>query len=151
YRSIGALEIADAGPQLLPEAAPLDPACHSAAQFLDLAGLDEVVVCAGAERLDRRFERRVAGEHDRDGLGRTLADRPKDVEPVAVLESKVGEHEVVLPLADHRPRSCPGRARRDLVPIELEDRLDRDDDALLIVDDEDPSRLAHRSAPSPVA
>src|SRR5439155_4478962 len=67
--SIGALEIGDAGPQLLPEAAPLDPACHSAAQLLDLAGLDEVVVCAGAERLDRRFERRVAGEHDRDGLG----------------------------------------------------------------------------------
>ena len=129
--------------QLLAQPAALDAARDGAAKLLDLAGLDEVVVRPRPQGLDRRFERRVAGEHDRDGLGIALADGFEHVEAITVLEPQVGQHEVVLGVSHHRARLRAARRRRDVVAVELEDRLDRDDDALLVVDDENLRLLAH--------
>ncbi len=145
-RSVEFGELGHSEPQLLPEPASLESPRDGGAQLFDLAGLDEVVVRPRPQRLDRRLERRVAGEHDRDGLGIALADGLENIEAVAVLETEVGQNEVVLDLAHHLSRQHSTRRRDDVIAVELEDSLDRDDDALFVVDDEDLRLLAHRSA-----
>ena len=80
-----------------------------------------------------------------------LAHRAKNFETVAVFETEVCEHEVELLVADHLARLSRARRGRDVVAVKLQDRLDRDDNALLVVNDEDLRLLAHRLAPPPAA
>ena len=76
-----------------------------------------------------------------------MLDGPEDLDAVAVVETKVRKDEIERALPHEALGVAELRGGRHVVAVELKDGFDRDDDALLVVDDEDLRRLAHRSAP----
>src|SRR5437868_1108862 len=145
------LKVLHARLELQTQTTPLEPARDRAAKLLDLARLDQIVVRPGTDGLDGRFQRGVSGEHDRDRVRRPLPHGAQDIEPIAVLETEVGQDQIEVVLTHQL--SCQGGAgrRQDVVAIKLDDRPYRDDDALLVVDDEDLSGFAHRWTVPPLA
>ena len=108
--------------------------------------LGDVVVAAGAERLDLVLDRVLGGEEEDRGLEAALAEAAADLDPVEVGEHPV-EHDQVG-LGRRRRRSARrGRVRGllDLEALVAERGRDGVDDRRLVVDDEDPLALA-RSA-----
>ena len=137
--------------EALSQLTSLERAPDRRAQLVHVGRLDEIVVRATAQRGDRRLERRVSGQHDRHRVGPELLRLAEDLDPIKVVEPQVGEHDVELVLPELFQGCHAARDGRDLVPVELEDGLDRRRDALLVVDDED-LIVRHRPAvPRPEA
>ena len=77
-------------------------------QFFVDQRLGEEVEGAQADRLDGRFDRAVAGDHDDRGGGLLLAAMGQHVEAVVVAQADVGQHQVVGLAVDRRRRPRPG-------------------------------------------
>ena len=79
-------------------------------QFFVDQRLGEEVERAGANRLDGRFDRAVAGEQDHARVGMVLPAMGQNVEAVAVAQANVGQHEVVRLAIDRRQRAARSEA-----------------------------------------
>ncbi len=139
-RPVRPLELGDAQPERLRELPLLDAARDGRAQLLDVGRLEEVVVGALAQRLDRRLERGVPGQQHGHGVRPTLLDLLEDGDAVEVVEPQVGEDQVELALGEQLERVGALRDRRDAVAVHLEDGLHRHADALVVVDEQDRRR-----------
>lgn len=111
-------------------------------------GFDQVVVGAFAQRLDRRFEGCVASQYDCYRVGRYTAQLAQDVQAVDITNTQIGQNQVEEGCGGELQGLHPGCGCHDLMALELEHALDRGQDRLLIVDDEDTTcrfrRRGHR-------
>ena len=74
--------------------APRSGALDRLEQTDGVNGLDDVVVGAGADCLDRRIEARLAGGHEDDCVGPRFARYARDVDAVAVRQHDIADDEV---------------------------------------------------------
>ena len=67
---------------------------HAVQEFVVVEGLDDVIDGARTQRADRAFERRKARNHDNRQLGTEAPHRADGVEPGAVGQPEIGNHEI---------------------------------------------------------
>jgi len=106
---------------------------------LGLQGFDEVVVSAGLDGTDRARRAGVGGDDDDRHVDAAGAELRQDVQPVAVGQPHVQEHEVRPPARHLRQRACGGLGldhRERAIGEKLAHELA---DGGVVVDDEDGS------------
>ena len=100
--------------------------------------LRDVVVAAGAERLDLVLDRVLRGEEEDRRLEAALAQPAADLDALDVGEHPVEDDQVGLDARDRGERVAAVRRLLDLVALVAERGRDGVDDRRLVVDDEDP-------------
>src|SRR5689334_4696214 len=105
-------------------------------------GLRHVVVAAGPQRLDLVGDAVLGGEEEDGGPEAALAQAPADVDPGQVGQHPVEHDQVGLELHDGRDRAAAGALLTDDEALVAQRRRDRVDDRWLVVDDQDPPRVA---------
>ena len=122
--------------QLHAELAALDAARDHRAQLVHVARLDQVVVRALAQRLDRRFERGVAGQDDRHRVRLRRGSTSLTMLSPSMSSSRrsVSTRSNVVLAQLARARRRPRRSGH-VVAVHLQDGAHRHGDALLVVDD----------------
>ena len=106
-------------------------------QLVEDHRLHQVVVRPALEGRDGVLDRGVGGDHHDQGLGPDLEQAVEQLQAVEAGQLDVAEGQVGLePLGEGQGRGgVAGHA--DLVPLPLEELLERRGDHLLVVDDED--------------
>jgi hypothetical protein len=111
-------------------------ALDRALEVVDDARLDEVVVDALPERVNRRLDGGVAGEDDGHEAGVLGLQLVEQRDAVHVLHAEVCEDEVERAAGDLLEGLGAVGGRLDVVALLFEDGGGRDADVLLVVDDE---------------
>jgi hypothetical protein len=126
------------------QVAVVEPAPDGELHLFDVAGLEQVVVGAVAQRRDGGLDVGVAGEDDGDGERRAPPRLFEHREAVALLHVEVCEDEVEL-LAPQLPDGLgPAHRHVHVVAFEAQHLADGQDDGLLVVDHQQPRRARSR-------
>ena len=107
--------------------------------------LGDVVVAAGAERLDLVLGRVLRGQEEHGALAPERAQPAADLDPLDVGEHPVEHDQVGLDARDRGERVAAAVDLLDLVPLVAKRGRDGVDDRLLVVDDEDPVPVRSRT------
>ena len=135
--SVALLEGAAEVEVLVLELLPLDGLADDDLELVDVERFGDVVVRAGLERLDGRLRRRMCRDHD-DGDRRVLAlDLAQEIEPRAVGEHEIAQHEIGLALLQHRARVRHRRRGFDAAAFFFEDDGQEVAQRRFVVDDEE--------------
>jgi hypothetical protein len=121
----------------------------------EIERLAQIIGRAQLDRLDGRFDRRVAGHQDGLAMRIDLANGPEHVEAAQIGHPQVDHHEVGAPRPQQADRLASGRTDDRVEPGPLREAADHVEDALFVVDDDQQRLLpvhthsfdAPRSAP----
>src|SRR5687768_893385 len=148
-------DIAEGEPLLVPSDGPavgrlelleLDGPADDEQQLRRLEGLDEVVLCPQAHRFDGRLDGAV-GSHHQHGEVRVLGlDLPDEFDTVHPGQAAIGEHQIHVLGFESVERFLAALRGQDFVTLELECPLQRPQEHLIVVDEQEPS--LHRVPPA---
>ena len=139
-RRQAALEQARPAPQRL----ALQRALDAHLQFVERAGLRQIVERAEPDRLDGGVDRAVAGQHDHVAGRLPLADHLEHVQAAHVRQLQVEQHDVRLEPASAAIASAPDRGqRRPRRPRRCSSLAERAPVRVVVVDEQDEERRLH--------
>jgi hypothetical protein len=142
---VGLFQFFQAFTELTGEHPALDGPCHRQLQFVQIAGLGEVVVGTVPDGTHCRFQRGIASEHDRAAIRLTFLQLGEQVEAVGRVDAHIQQGGVERDARDQLLCFSGREGGHHLIALLLEDGLQGDGDTGLIVNDQDARCFSHRS------